>query len=157
MSFDLDVFFKQSRSPKDILVPILRELGDTGIEDDDGYWFTKIDKSSLHFRIKELIHPDQPGHSLGFKWCLHVYTNSGCTPTARWAQFSVLYRCLAFLPETAAHNPQSGQIFTSPDSYWEFASHCVSQWPGLPRKLKRLGLMSNNGKLALDRPPHKSN
>lgn len=153
MSFDLAVFFNTSDSPKEIILPVLRELGDTGPEDHSGYWFTTIDDSSLHFRIVEITHQNQHGHSLGFKWCLYVYANSGCTPITRWAQFSVLYRCLAFFPDSAAHDPQSDQTFTSPELYWQFASRCVSKWPGLPRKLSRLGLMTDDGNLVLDRPP----
>ena len=152
MSFDLAVFFNTSESPKEIILPILRELGETGPEDDGGYWFTAIDESSLHYRIVEITHSNQHGHSLGFKWCFYVYANSGCTPAARWAQFSVLYRCLAFLQNCAAHDPQSDQTFTSPEIYWEFASRCISRWTGLPRKLRKLGLMTDDSKLVLDRP-----
>ena len=152
MSFDLAVFFNTSDSPKEIILPLLRELGETGPEDDSGYWSTVIDDSSLHFRIAEVVGPDQRGQSLGFKWCFYVYANSGCTPTARWAQFSVLYRCLAFLNGSVAYDPQSDRIFTSPEIFWEFASRCIPRWPGLPRKLSRLGLMTDDGKLVLDRP-----
>ena len=152
MSFDLAVFFNTLDSPKEIILPVLHELGETGPEDDSGYWFTAIDDSSLHFRIVEIVDPEQPGHSLGFKWRFDVYANSGCSPTARWAQFSVLYLCLALLDGSAAHDPQSDQTFTSPENFREHASRCISRWPGLARKLRRLDLMTVDSKLVLDRP-----
>ena len=152
MSFDLAVFFNTTESPKETVLPLLHEFGETGPRDDKGHWFLAIDDSSLHFRINEIKGPNQHGHSLGFKWCLYAYANSGCTPTTRWAQFSVLYRCLAFLPDTAAFDPQSEQIFKSTEQYLNFPSRCITRWPGLASKLRKLGLMDENEKLVLDRP-----
>lgn len=163
MSYDLAVFFAANDFPFQTWLSVIGEIGvthdDTRPEDEPHlglrHWRTSVDDSSVFTTLYTLEHPDFYGVADTFRWRLGVYANSGCSPAARWAQFSIPYRCISFMELAIAYDPQSGTVFDSPDAYWDFASKAIARWPALARKLRRAGLMTDAGILALDRPPNR--
>jgi hypothetical protein len=161
MSYDLAVLFAVDEFPLEQWLSLSAEIGETADltrPNDDPrlglqHWRTTVDVSAVFATLYTLNHPNVYGVSEAFRWRLGVYANSGCSAAARWAQFSIPHRCISLFDSALAYDPQSDTTFDSPDEYWVFASNAVTRWPGLPRELRRLGLLDENGCLAIDRPP----
>ncbi len=160
MSYDLNVLVCMDEFPLDTLLSVLSEVGRTterpgehslGSDNVVHEWVTRLDESSLFITLYQLDRPNELGLPANYRWRIGISANSGCTPLARWAQFYAAYSCITVLEGAVALDPQTGAFFDSPTTYWEFASRAITRWPGLPRKLRRLGLMSDCGMLKTDR------
>ncbi|MCA9564519.1 MAG: hypothetical protein KC561_13575 [Myxococcales bacterium] len=149
MSYDLEVFSTDERSPVDPWRDVLELFGPARKDPDyEWEWVVQIDhQSSVFAAISRLDagHPCLPEAC----WRLSVSTNSGCTPRAEWAKFAVPYYALGMVPGAIAHDCQfhlesSPALFYSPDEWAKFAG---------PRLLKRvqqgalhaLGLLMQDG------------
>lgn len=158
MSYDLRIYLSSETFPVAEWVALLSSFGETEEQPPDGsgrHWATKLDESCVFTTVRKVtsnFHPfdhDVMGFVRGYKWFLGVYANSGCTPTARWAQFAIPYRCLQELPTAVALDPQTDSFFEIPDEFREFASRTIKQWRGLPQELEQLGLLSSESGLQL--------
>ena len=149
MSFDLNVFTRSHEFPESEFLSLLADLGATDERGADQYgrhWRTVIDESAIFCNARELRTDDGVGYAHGHKWRVGVSVNSGCTPRARWAQFAVLFRSLILIPDSVAYDPQSGVFFDDADHFVGFAQDALPRWPKLVRQLRRVDLVSPEGR-----------
>lgn len=148
MSYDLDLFLASDAFPEVEFVTLLSTFGPTSEDRADRFgrhWTTIVDPSALFTSVRELSGEHLFGCERGYKWSIGVYANSGCPPQTRWAQFAVPFRCIELLPDAIAYDPQTGVYFDDAMSFRDFARAAIPRWPRLPRQLRRLGLMSDDG------------
>ncbi|SMP54784.1 hypothetical protein SAMN06265222_104294 [Neorhodopirellula lusitana] len=148
MSYDLDVFLTSDVFPEAAFTALLSDLGVTREDESDRFgrhWTTTIEPSAVFTSVRELSGEHLFGYERGYKWSIGVYANSGCPPQTRWAQFAIPFRCLTLLTGAIAYDPQTGAFFDDPISYRNFAGVAIPRWSGLPRQMRHLGVMSDDG------------